>query len=203
MRTLSTTERIESSTSCGCSACLKWLACSVEDAMKRVCHRLRMVDLDGVVEAFDNDVQCVGHKLREGILRLVPRTVVAVAEVRRHEGGQRALRDQGPMNGPMGWALVSRDATTTGREPRRCGVARAWARLSSNSMRSMAGYCVSWSFEGPCGRRTSVPTAGNARRGGAAHGFLLLLLVLFLYEKQHSCYLPQAKSSCWITSASF
>ena len=182
---------------------MKRLACTVEDLVKSVRHSLRMRDLVDVVEALDDEVLCIGHQPRESVLRLVPLTVIAVAEFRRHEGGQRALRDQGPMNGPMGWALVSRDATTTGREPRRCGVARAWARLSSKSMRSIDGYCVSWLFEGPCGRRTSVPTAGNARRGGAAHGFLLLMLVLFLYEKQHSCFLPQAKSSCWITSASF
>jgi hypothetical protein len=63
-----------------------------------------MVDLYVVAAAGDDDVLCVRHKPRESVLRLVPRMVVGVTEVRWNEGGQLALRDQGrsiPLSPPM------------------------------------------------------------------------------------------------------
>ena len=44
------------------------LPCSVEDIVNSVSHSLRMVDLDVMVEALDDDVLGVGHKLRERLL---------------------------------------------------------------------------------------------------------------------------------------
>ena len=54
-----------------------------------------MVDLYVVAAAGNDDVLCIRYKPRESVLRLVPRAVVGVTEVRWNEGGQLALRDQG------------------------------------------------------------------------------------------------------------
>jgi hypothetical protein len=102
LQILSATLRIESITSYSCSVCMEWIPCSVKDFVNSVRHSLRMVDLDVVIAAGDDEVLCVRNKSRESVLRLVPRTVIAVAEVRRHEGGQLALRDQGRDERPHG-----------------------------------------------------------------------------------------------------